>query len=193
MPNPVLPTGPGMTTHPQTPVLTGVPHHRELPIQCGIRGPYAMPEGSHTHGVQTPFLCPAPLTRLDSDLAFSLPPNPLEQAPGAGGSQCRQTGNGTGEAGRRRGAAEKFLKFSVLDSWNKSHFLWSPCRVEDWLGSAAARPPPSHVPSPPASLPLSRGIRASAWASQPWGDSRGKRRGAMPPLSPPLRSGTRRR
>lgn len=45
-----------------------------------------------------------------------------------------------GKQGGEGGEAEKFLKFSVLDSWNKSHFLRSPCRDEDWLGGAAARP-----------------------------------------------------
>lgn len=69
------------------------------------------------------------------------------------------------------GKAEKFLKFSVLDSWNKSHFLRSPCRGEDWLGGAAARPLlPTSPPHQLRSLaPVAPGRQAPN--EQPWGAS----------------------
>lgn len=94
-----------------------------------------------------------------------------------------------GGGGRRRGGAggkaEKFLKFSVLDSWNKSHFLRSPCRDEDWLGSAAARP--LLLASPPRQLrslaPVAPGRQAPK--EQPGEPSLGGRaweKGGAPPL-----------
>lgn len=187
MPKPMLPTGPGMS-NPQPPVLTGSTTPLGTSYPTWDQGTLYDTRGGHTHtGFKALSFALQPGSSLQVRQQPGLLPSPQTHGsrhPGAGGGQCRQTGNGTGEAGRRRGAAEKFLKFSILDSWNKSHFLWSPCRVEDWLSSAAARPPPSHVPSPPASLPLSRGIRASAWESLPWGDSRGKRRGQCLPFLP---------
>lgn len=109
MPNPMLPTGPGMITHPQTPVLTGSGNFLsswELPIQYGIRGPYVIPEGSHTRFKTLSFsLQPGSSNQVRQEPG--LPPSPKAIEAGTREREAANAGRREMALGKQGGGGER--------------------------------------------------------------------------------------